>query len=56
MEVRYGKQVERLGLLVVKGSGPNLIGLDCLDRIHLDWSTMCQLQTSNLQDTLNRNK
>ena len=56
VEVRYGKQVERLGLLVVKGGRPNLMGRDWLGRICLNWNTIYQLQTSNLQDTLDRNQ
>ena len=56
VEVRYGKQVERLGLLVVKGGGPNLMGRDWLGRICLNWNTIYQLQMSNLQDTLDRNQ
>ena len=56
VEVRYGKQVERLGLLVVKGGGPNLMGRDWLGRIRLNWNTIYQLQMSNLQDTLDRNQ
>ena len=44
VKVRYGKQVERLKLLVVKGVGPNLMRQDWLVQIRTP-STSCKRAT-----------
>ena len=41
VKVMYGKQRAVLTLFVVKGDGPSLLGRDWLQKIRLDWSSIC---------------
>ena len=54
--VKYGNQQQELEALIVKGSGPNLLGRDWLKVICLDWNTIFQIASDNpraaLQDVL----
>ena len=44
--VEYGDQKETLSLLVVAGTGPNLLGRDWLLKIHLDWQSLNRLEAA----------
>ncbi len=56
VRVQYkGQTQENLPLLVIRGTGANLLGRNWLQRIRLDWQGICQLrQTSSLLETLQR--
>ena len=54
MEVRYGAYVGTHLLYVVKGSGPTLLGRDCLRDIRLNWSSIRTLTAHNCLLTLNQ--
>ena len=56
VEVRYGEQVKRLWVLVVKGDGPSLMGRDWLRHIRFNWKAIYQVQASQLQEVLDRHK
>ena len=43
VRVRCGEQVEDLGLVVVGGGGPSLLGRDWLGRLRLDWQGIRKL-------------
>ena len=45
VSVRYHQQVRQLELLVVKGTGPSLMGRDWLHHIRLDWHRLHSIQT-----------
>ena len=45
-KVKYGEQRAVLTLFVVEGVGPNLLGRDWLQKIRLDWKSVCVI-TSN---------
>lgn len=42
--VTYQDQVETLELMVVQGEGPSLMGRDWLEKIHLDWHKLHNIQ------------
>ena len=44
--VEYGEQKSQLELLVIAGSGPSLLGHDCLLAIKLDWSYLHYMAVS----------
>ena len=47
VRVRCGREVvEELGLVVVGGKGPSLLGRDWLDRLRLDWREVRMLNTT----------
>lgn len=49
----YGGKEEDLGLVVVGGSGPGLLGRDWLSRLRLDWREIHKLQAiSSMLDAL----
>ena len=45
--VAYNGQQAVLPLLVVKGSGPNLLGRDWLSVIRMDWNVICQVERTS---------
>lgn len=56
VDVEYKNQKTKLNLLVVKGSGPSLLGRDWLQYIQLDWAQLNKVQTehaSKLEKLLN---
>ena len=58
VKVTYDQQEEDLSLLVVKGSGPSLLGRDWLARIRLNWSVIHKLhhQHTTLEKVLDAHK
>ena len=46
VKVKYSDQQENLGLLVVAGSGPSLLGRDWLNKIQLNWASICLMRVS----------
>ena len=54
--VRYGNQQAELGLVVVTGDGPSLLGRDWLRAIRLDWASMNTLRTEALQNVLKKHE
>ena len=55
--VEYDRQMERLSLLVVAGTGPSLLGRDWLHKFQLDWKTLHRLQaapSTSLQGVIDR--
>ena len=52
--MHYGQQEENLNLLVVKGNGPSMLGLDWLAEFKLDWKSIRKLhhQDSTLEEVL----
>ena len=50
--VNYGSQQKKLNVLIVKGGGPNLLGRDWLEEIHLDWETIFQIASDNPRSAL----
>ncbi len=54
VQVQYGEQRAKLPLLVVRGSGPSLLGRDWLRIIRLDWKVINQVQGNALQEVLDR--
>ena len=52
IHVKYGNQQQELKALVVKGSGPNLLGRDWLKVTRLDWNTIFQIASDNPQAAL----
>ena len=52
VEVKYGQYVGRQRLVVVKGSGPCLLGRDWLREIRLDWASIKVVATHSTQETL----
>ena len=48
VKVSYGKQmVDNFTLFVVEGDGPSLMGRDVLQKIKLDWSSICTITSPN---------
>ena len=48
VKVSYGKQmVDNFTLFVVEGDGPSLMGRDVLQKIKLDWSSICTITGPN---------
>ena len=56
--VEYGGQVADLGLVVVEGHGPSLLGRDWLEKIRLNWGTLHSINhsTKSLEDALSAHK
>ena len=54
VDVRYGEQQVELPLLVVKGTGPSLLGRDWLRTIRLDWKAIHHVRRGALQEVLDR--
>ena len=46
VDVSYKNQVKKLGLLVVAGKGPSLLGRDWLSQLQLDWSQINRVLAS----------
>ena len=46
VSVKYQRQQEDLHLLVVAGSGPSLLGRDWLQKLRLDWASLCRIQAA----------
>ena len=46
VEVSYKDQVKKLGLLVVAGTGPSLLGRNWLSQLQLDWSQINRVLVS----------
>ena len=47
VDVQYHKQSATLSLVVVRGSGPTLLGRDWLQKITLNWKGIHQVQTAD---------
>ncbi|KAK0145350.1 hypothetical protein N1851_015749 [Merluccius polli] len=58
VEVQYEKQVKSLPLVVVKGTGPSLLGREWMEAIKLNWGEIKHMRTDRqrLQDVLRRNE
>ena len=58
VRMRFGEQVEDLGLVVVGGGGPSLLGRDWLGRLRLEWRGIHKMyQTpSTVESLLNKHK
>ena len=58
LQVKYQSQVKSLPLVVVKGSGPALLGRNWLQEIRLNWHqiayTVAGSDNKGLQDVLNK--
>jgi predicted aspartyl protease len=52
--VEYNNQVRQLPVLVLNGSGPNLIGRNWLEKICLNWTSIKRLARPNLEEVLNK--
>ena len=50
--VKYGDQQHKLRAIIVKGSGPNLLGRDWLQSIRLDWSTILHTSSQEPRSSL----
>ena len=46
VDVSYKGQVKKLGLIVVAGKGPSLLGCDWLSQLQLDWSQINRVLAS----------
>ena len=47
VQVCYQSQVHTLPLIVVKGHSPSLFGRNWLEKIKIDWNSICALQNSS---------
>jgi len=57
VRVRYGEQIVDLPVIVVSGSGPNLMGRDWLQHIKLKWAQLCAVSMPTpLQEMLDRHQ
>ena len=57
VSVQYGNQSFNLPVIVVSGTGPNLMGRDWLKHIKLNWAQVCAVSVPNpLQEVLNRHQ
>ena len=56
VEVVYKTQTAQLPLIVVDGSGPNLLGRDWLEHIVLDWHEVRLVSVTSLQEVLDKHK
>ncbi len=54
VHVQHGTKEADLPLLVVKGSGPSLLGRNWLQNLQLDWELIHRLEESPLQEVLRR--
>ena len=54
VEVQYGRRQVKLPLVVVEGSGPNLLGRDWLKKIRLDWYEICNISSQGFADILEK--
>ena len=52
VRVRCGEQEEDLGLVVVGGNGPSLLGRDWLGRLRLDWCDIRKLHDASTLESL----
>ena len=53
-EVSYADQTATLPLVVVKGTGPTLLGRNWLHKIKLDWGKIHYTPSASLQDLLGK--
>ena len=57
VNVQYGDQSLSLPVIVVSGTGPNLVGRDWLKHIKLNWAQLCAVSVPTpLQKVLNRHQ
>ena len=57
VEVAINSQLAELSLLVVKGNGPSLLGVDWLEKLRLDWKLINQVQNqTELQRLLEKHQ
>lgn len=57
VHITYQEQESWLKLLIVAGSGPSLMGRDCISQFWLDWenlNTVCATPDSHIQEVLER--
>lgn len=54
VNVEYEAQKAKLPLIVVKGSGPTLMGRDWLSRVRLNWANIHHVHTPSLHSLLSR--
>lgn len=52
VEVNHHSQKRQLPILVVKGSGPNLVGRDWLLKLKIDWASVNQVQENGVLTSL----